>query len=42
VTVLLLRHDSVSELSVTPARATPLGWAEPKPAALNAWKKRKP
>lgn len=42
VTVLLLRHDSVTELSVTPARATPLGWAEPKPSALNAWKKRKP
>jgi len=42
VTVLLLRHDCVTELSVTPARQTPLGWDEPKPAALNAWKKRKP
>lgn len=42
VTVLLLRGGSVTELSVTPARQTPLSWTEPKSAALNAWKKRKP
>lgn len=32
--------ESVTEISVTPARATPLGWTEPKSAALAAWKKR--
>ncbi|MDP2849318.1 MAG: tRNA(5-methylaminomethyl-2-thiouridylate) methyltransferase [Humidesulfovibrio sp.] len=42
VTVLLLRGGEVTELSVIPARQTPLNWAEPKSSALNAWKKRKP
>ncbi len=47
VTVLLLRGNAKSgnparELVVTPQRSTPLGWTEPKSAALNAWKRRKP
>lgn len=41
VTVLLLRGESTTELSITPQRTTPLGWAEPKAPALTAWKKRK-
>jgi len=42
VTMLVIRAGSVSEIDVVPARQTPLAWAEPKPSALNAWKKRKP
>ena len=32
--------ETVTEISVTPARQTPLGWTEPKSAALAAWKRR--
>jgi hypothetical protein len=41
VSVLVMRDGQVDELVVTPARQTPLGWSEPRPAVLNAWKKRK-
>jgi len=41
VAVLVMQGESVREVSVMPARQTPLAWAEPKSAALNAWKKRK-
>jgi tRNA-uridine 2-sulfurtransferase len=41
VTMLVLRGgDEVSEVRVTPARQTSLGWAEPKSVALSLWKKR--
>lgn len=32
--------ETVAEIAVTPARQTPLCWAEPKSQALAAWKKR--
>ena len=32
--------ETVTEISVTPARQTPLCWTEPKSAALAAWKRR--
>jgi hypothetical protein len=41
VTVLVLRGEAVSEVAVTPARQTPLAWAEPKGVALSLWKKGK-
>lgn len=41
ITVLVRRGGQASEIEVTPARETPLGWREPKAAALAAWKKRR-
>jgi len=40
IPMLVRRGDTTTEISVTPARQTGLAWAEPKPAALTAWKKR--
>jgi len=40
VPVLVRRGEAATQIGVIPARQTPLGWAEPKPAALTAWKKR--
>ncbi len=40
IPMLVRRGDTTTEISVTPARQTGLNWAEPKPAALTAWKKR--
>ena len=42
VTVLVMRAGQTLEVRVTPARQTPLGWTEPKSAALSLWKKGKP
>lgn len=41
ITVLERRGGAASEHGVVPARETPLGWREPRPSALNAWKKRR-
>jgi len=41
VAVLVIRDGETAEISVTPARSTPLAWAEPRPAAVSIWKKRK-
>lgn len=41
VAVLVFRAGETREIAVTPGRATPLGWAEPKPAAVGAWKRRR-
>ena len=40
VPVLVRRGDVSTEFAVVPTRQTPLAWAEPKSAALTAWKKR--
>ncbi len=40
VAVLVLSGGGSDTVEVTPARSTPLGWTEPKTAAVNAWKRR--
>lgn len=41
VRAVVARGGESREILVTPARATPLGWTEPKPVTVSLWKKGK-